>query len=677
MSDQPFKTPTTPSLAIAGFPRTNIAAGLVAGIVALNILVALGLGGMAYRSMAQSEQAAREMILARSQAIEEAVARTLDTTEASLLMAGDQYRHYRDGRITKDALNFALQKAKASLRNPYGVRIADRAGTVLQGNAATVDSPVRIEAASYFTALRGDPKATLAISAPMWSKATNHWSVIVATRIAENGGTFGGIAYTAMPIESFTRTYSAFALTPKDIIELRDDKLTLLARFPASADPAEALGSTSAPSGLRQFATTSESLAVSRSDVLADGDMRLYAYRKSPGRPLIVVAGMATTTQIANSLETVGIALAAFLAIALVSAFVGRWIYRVWQQESVSLLSLAASEKAFRRVFENAPLGMEIVSLDGRLLQVNVALCDLLGYPMNELIGKSLADITDQEDFEKEQEGLDFLLSNMKASLKKEKQYIHRDGHTICTQRTVILARDQAGKPSFLIAQIEDITQRKEELNEIEGFARLDTLTGLPNRRTLMDRLLRGIKQAAWNHVSLVLMFIDLDGFKKINDSLGHDIGDEILKAAATRLSACVRSDDTVARQGGDEFVIILKEIGEPANAALVAQKVVTTMAAPMQIGQHTLGVTASIGIAICPPAGGVSMETLVKQADTAMYWTKQAGRNGYTFYDEQRDTREQDAPPASPTPVPAPAAVKPEPAASRSAASTAQESLL
>ena len=179
-----------------------------------------------------------------------------------------------------------------------------------------------------------------------------------------------------------------------------------------------------------------------------------------------------------------------------------------------------------------------------------------------------------------------------------------------------------------------DITDRKSVEEQVQQLAYFDTLTGLPNRRLLFDRLDRALTQAKRFGRSLAIMFLDLDNFKKINDTLGHDAGDELLKEVAMRLETCVRSGDTVARQGGDEFIIVLAEIAEPRDAARVAEKIVAVLGgAPVRLAEQELQVTTSIGIAVYPINGDDDVRELLKKADQAMYAAKTAGRNGYRFY--------------------------------------------
>lgn len=180
-----------------------------------------------------------------------------------------------------------------------------------------------------------------------------------------------------------------------------------------------------------------------------------------------------------------------------------------------------------------------------------------------------------------------------------------------------------------------DISEHKEMEERIWTLAYIDPLTNLPNRRMLLDRLSHDLAQAKRFHRAMAIMFLDLDNFKNINDTLGHDIGDELLKVVAARLNDCVRSGDTVGRQGGDEFVIVLAEVASPGDAEIVATKIIQSFVSPVQVGEHVLKVSTSIGIAVFPVDWMGDELELMKRADMAMYAAKSGGRNCYRFYSE------------------------------------------
>lgn len=194
-----------------------------------------------------------------------------------------------------------------------------------------------------------------------------------------------------------------------------------------------------------------------------------------------------------------------------------------------------------------------------------------------------------------------------------------------------VFSRD--GRPLGRRAGNRDITDLKNAEQCAHQLAFFDSLTGLPNRRMLLDRLDHALSQAERFHRALAVMFLDLDRFKQINDTMGHDVGDKLLIVVGGRLSACVRAGDTVSRTGGDEFIIVLPEIANADDARIVAEKILGSLKEPLLVGERQLEVTTSIGISIYPVDGTDDALELMKKADIAMYAAKQAGRNAYRFY--------------------------------------------
>ena len=210
--------------------------------------------------------------------------------------------------------------------------------------------------------------------------------------------------------------------------------------------------------------------------------------------------------------------------------------------------------------------------------------------------------------------------------------------------RGKVTQRDDAGRALRMTGTSTNVSKRKEAEERAEYLATRDPLTGLPNRVLLHDRLEQGIVNAARHKTGFAFMFIDLDRFKTINDSLGHDVGDELLKRVAARLTACVRASDTVARLGGDEFAVILENLRDTDDegAQQVADKMISAMAAPMLIGSQHLNTSCSIGISLYP-FDGKDSATLMKHADVAMYYAKERGRNNYRFFSTEMNLRAQE----------------------------------
>lgn len=295
--------------------------------------------------------------------------------------------------------------------------------------------------------------------------------------------------------------------------------------------------------------------------------------------------------------------------------------------------ALRDSEKRFRAILENAPIGISVVSLEGRFTLVNRSLCEIVGYEKEELEMLTFQEITHHDDLEANLANVQRLLDGSATSYHMEKRYVRKDQRIVWTQLTSSVVKDAAGTPLYLVAQIEDITDRRRSREQILQLAYYDALTGLPNRRLLKDRLRQLLAKAKRFQCSLALMFLDLDNFKQVNDTLGHDVGDELLKVVAGRLQACVRAMDTVCRQGGDEFIIVLSEISQPGDAGIVANKIINAINEPVTLNENDLRITISIGIAVYPVNGTDDAKELMKKADIAMYEGKKNGRNRFAFY--------------------------------------------
>ncbi len=314
--------------------------------------------------------------------------------------------------------------------------------------------------------------------------------------------------------------------------------------------------------------------------------------------------------------------------------------------------SFAESKDFLDQIINTIPDPIFVKDQNHRWIVLNQAYCQLIGHPLPGVLEKS-----DYEIFSPDEAKLfwqeDEWVLNTGLPHENEAKLTDATGtlHYIATKRS--LHKDSAGNV-FLVGVIRDITERKQMEEELKRTAselaqsyqelkvsedRLrhqayhDNLTNLPNRKLFYDRLNQALEWAAINNQTVAVLFIDLDGFKQINDTLGHDSGDLLLKEVAKRLTSCLRGSDTVARLGGDEFTVILPAIPRPQDVASVAQKIMTTLGDPVAIAQDLIHVTASIGISLYP-LNGEDAATLIKRADAAMYRSKKLGKNQYEFYE-------------------------------------------
>jgi diguanylate cyclase (GGDEF)-like protein/PAS domain S-box-containing protein len=216
---------------------------------------------------------------------------------------------------------------------------------------------------------------------------------------------------------------------------------------------------------------------------------------------------------------------------------------------------------------------------------------------------------------------------------------IRRDGVEVPIEGSIAPIHDRQGKAMGAVLVSRDVSIARAASLQMSHSAEHDFLTGLPNRMLLNDRCTQAIVLARRHAKQTAVMFLDLDGFKHINDSLGHSVGDRLLQSIAGRLVDCARASDTVSRPGGDEFIVLLSEMQHPEDAAIAARRVLQAVAEPHSIGEHELHITASIGVSIYPD-DGLDAETLIKNADTAMYQAKENGRQNYQCFNPAMNAR-------------------------------------
>lgn len=300
--------------------------------------------------------------------------------------------------------------------------------------------------------------------------------------------------------------------------------------------------------------------------------------------------------------------------------------------------ALLESEQRFRAIFENAPIGIARLSLTGQFLQINEVYSKIVGYSREEMLSQqfNFQLITLPEDRETNMTLIKRLLNGESSSYSVEKRYVHKSGSTVWVNLSVSLLRDTSGKPMYFINAAQDITSRKTLEAQLLHLSNFDILTDLPNRALLGDRAHQALAKAKREKNRLALMYVDLDEFKPINDTLGHNIGDLLLKDAARRMQECIRASDTVARIGGDEFVVLLPTIESDRDATVVADKIRQSICLPFDIAGHNIRISSSIGIAIYPDDGG-DEKTLLNNADAAMYYAKACGCNTVKLFSAAR----------------------------------------
>ena len=363
------------------------------------------------------------------------------------------------------------------------------------------------------------------------------------------------------------------------------------------------------------------------------GVLGIYAFLAAI--PIIAVVYFTYTTYLKN-VET------ASMQAEQAQKHVEELSHHIAEQERIGR-ALQESEEYFRNAFDHAA-GMAVIDPEGKWLQVNESLCSMLGYTEEELLTKGFQAITHPQDLGNDLANLYQLLDGKISSYQLEKRYCHKTGQTVWVLQSASLVRDADGNTRHVIFQIQDISDRKKAEDQIRHAAFHDALTGLPNRTLFADRLSMAVERAkrtASFHFAVI--FVDLDRFKIVNDSLGHDMGDKLLVELSQRLQNNMRAVDTVARLGGDEFAILLDGISSINDATEIAERIQNSLKEPFDLNGHEFYTSASMGIS-CSMQAYERPEDVLRDADTAMYRAKANGKARHEVFDNHMHTRAVEA---------------------------------
>ena len=518
------------------------------------------------------------------------------------------------------------------------LRVADAQGRFIF-DASGRTAPARIDDRAYFQRNRDDPSGKLVISEPLYARITHNWVVTLSRRIEDSHGNFAGLIQAAIRTDHFQNFFANLDLGSGQSVALLDDQQRLIARYPAV--PAKIGQVVSHPSITELIRRQGKHTSFTTASAI-DAVERLFVARRVGDYPFYVVVGHAPAHFLTNWRQQV---FWASLSAALLAAVLAGWIV-VWMRTYDRAREIAqgmtrAYENTFRRtraLLDSLPDPAWLSDRQGLLIAVNDAYAALSGKSVDAILGQPV------------ENGLPSTLGQALAALSAEallQQCQQKRTGSLHSERDGQRHYEYIATPVFddrgVIAGVagvaRDITQLREDQQRIRHLAEHDLLTDLPNRVLLTEHMASALAETLGNQAELALMFLDLDHFKNINDTLGHDIGDQLLLQVAQRLSASLDERDTISRQGGDEFAILIRGHGAPARLATIAQRLINAISHPFVVAGHELRVGASIGICTYPHDGN-DIGSLLKNADTAMYQAKAAGGNTYRFFTPEMNLR-------------------------------------
>lgn len=596
-------------------------------LIAGNLIVLALLAGTTWLALHSSREAhtsrARQSVENLARSVSQSVGaeiRQIDTTLASIIQELD--RRHPGGPPDTPAVRAIIEGRRLLLPEVDGIRITDANGRVL---ASDTEAPVSVGDRPYFAQARERPDA-LALSEPLLSRVTGRWSVVMARAWRGSDGRFLGVVYAVLSSEHFIDRFEAVARGTRGAVALRTDGLNLVARYvPGATDRLAGIGNSKVSAELADVLTHRRESGFYITRTVLDGVERASAYQRVAGRPLTVLVGLDTedfyrpwrreALQLGLLSGLLGLMVATLSALALLRQ-------RDLLRAQAASAQLAAEQQA---MLDNEIVGIAKAA-DRRTVWHNRALARMLGHGPGEMIGRPTREVyADEADYQRV--GRAYAELSEGGQYRTEVQMRRKDGSLVWVDLSGV--RLPNGQSMWVMV---DISRVKASEADAQHRAGHDALTGLPNRSQLEPAIAGAIRQARQAGSKLAVAFIDLDGFKAVNDERGHEAGDALLREIARRIAQGIRAGDLAARLGGDEFVIVLGGVNRRDDVEPVLARMLQSLEAPFELpGGGHCAVGASVGVALWPDDGRQADE-LMARADEAMYAAKRAGKHRIEF---------------------------------------------
>jgi diguanylate cyclase (GGDEF)-like protein/PAS domain S-box-containing protein len=530
-------------------------------------------------------------------------------------------------RMSGHDIHLMLKSKIEALSYVGGINVFDAEGNLINASAAWPTPAVNSADRAFFRTFKSGPQSPEMLVEPVYSRITGVWTTVIARKITGPKGEFLGAIGRGIEPVNFEKFFATVALGPGATIAMHHTDGTLLARYPHVADMVGKNFKTG-PAAQRQIFESPHSTSRLTSPI--DGADRLISSRALTNFPLVIIASTTASAALADWREQIGILIAiAGLSVLAIAALLLLVVRKLSDQHRASKQRLSLEKRRLDTAVNNMTQGLLLFDATQHLIICNKRYLEMYGLSA-EIVkpGCSLREvIAHRKETGSFVGDIDQYLEMVLRDVS------HRNVMVISTPdgRSIQVVNEPVPDGGWL-ATHEDITERRRAEERITHLAHYDALTGLPNRTLFHERLKRELSHAA-PHRQLAVLYIDIDEFKSVNDSLGHMIGDELLKSVATSLAACARKADFVARLGGDEFAIVQTGIDDTDDVMMLVSRIFQAIRSPYQCLGHQVTTDASVGIALAPRDGS-DVDQILKNADLAMYAAKAAGRRTYRFFE-------------------------------------------
>ncbi len=513
--------------------------------------------------------------------------------------------------------------------------VVDADGLLANGSRAEPGGAIDFSGKDFFRGLKAGADESPFVSAPEQDVSSDGWRVYIARRVPGARGDFAGVALARLTLGDLEEFYRV-ALPPRRAITVMRDDGTVLVQYPRLVDRTGQI-----PPGMAGRDFGPSDCATYHGPDWVDETPVVAAICRMGSAPVVIETSAAEADALADwNQGRLWLAAGGVAASALVIGLLGLFARQVRRLED-SERSLERAHRQVDTALSNLSQGVCFFDADQRLVVANRRYCEVYGMPPDSVRpGDTLAEIIERR-FKcvgaSNYNGADYLarLQEIANTGTAHHTLVElSDGRTIAVQ-------SQPMPDGGWVATHEDITERRAAEEKVAFLAKHDALTSLPNRSLLMERIASALKDVGRGK-RFGILFLDLDRFKAVNDTLGHNAGDELLRNVATRLTGVVRHDCTVARLGGDEFVVLQVDVQTPEDCARLARRILKSLSAPYIIEEHEVVIGVSIGIDVSSPEAH-SPDILLKHADLALYLSKSQGRGTFRFFEPRMDSRMRD----------------------------------